>query len=159
MFQLPTGFRPSEGRTPEYLVACEGLSSCGGSPGVVELTIFGSGIGENADGGVYATTPVATLVKLGGVAFRSNPEDLHTYTATGGLASQGPRRLFAGGNTPPRTGAISADADAHESLPRAGNPVQPQTDAQKSRSASRAYPQDSIRPRAPITIGLQRPWR
>jgi hypothetical protein len=73
LFQLPTGFRPGSGKIPEFLVGCEGVTTCNisGNQGVAELMIFGSGISAAADGAVFAPTPVATAVKLDGVTFRA----------------------------------------------------------------------------------------
>jgi hypothetical protein len=73
IFQLPTGFRPGSGKIPEFLIGCEGITTCNisGNQGVAELMIFGSGISAAADGAVFAPTPVATAVNLDGVAFRA----------------------------------------------------------------------------------------
>jgi hypothetical protein len=70
IFQLPPGFRPPFNKTPQFPVLCGGIGPCS-SPGITELTIFGSGISEAADGGVYVPTPPAATVNLDGITFRA----------------------------------------------------------------------------------------
>jgi hypothetical protein len=65
-FQLPSGYRPGDGKVLRLPMACSGVNCPSGS-GRVE--IFGAGVAPGNDGGVKL--PVETQPSLDGVTFRA----------------------------------------------------------------------------------------